>query len=732
MSEEAEDGERTSLSNYADLPIAGPEEDLFGIDPFARSLADSIRRMPTPQGVVIAVNGPWGSGKSSAINLISHHLVDAVMAGELHLVHFNPWWFRGEEALVLAFFRELYAATNPSLGGKAKKALSKLGARLLKAGGVVGTGADALGAGGLGSMASGAMDWLSGLVEDGESVEDLHREVATALAEQSKRFVVIIDDIDRLAPDEALAMFRLVKSVGRLPNVIYLLAFDRILAERVVSERFPSEGPHYLEKIVQASFELPTPEASELTDQLLSRIVSIVGDPDESRVIHFMNMFHAIVAPEVRTPRDVVRYVNALSVTWPAVAGEVEPGDFIAIEAYRIFQPAIYQAVRSHPQDVCGPSSSGYGRDDEESGRLEATLLESAPSKAHYRQGLMRLFPRLEGVWSNMHYGSGSAPRWSRQRRVCAKEHFSTYFRLALGSDAVSEKEIAELVEHAGDEDFVTRKMMAALETTRRNGGTRVPLLLDALNERAADVPLDVAERLLTTLFRHADTMNIDADQARGFDIGSNRLRLHWLLRALLSSRTTLEERSAILMRAMATAGLNWLADVATSAWDDYHPRDGTPEPPEKCLLTREDAGVLKARALAAIEEAAEDGTLGSSVDLAPLLYGWHSFADDDGAAVKAWTAAALDDDEMVARLAAVFTSHSWSHEMGFHGLGDLVSKRNDRASVESLEKIMDRDHFRSRVEELAGRDDLEDELAEPVRRFLRAWQHRDEHGEFG
>jgi predicted KAP-like P-loop ATPase len=723
-------GEQLGVGNYADLPIADPKEDLFGIDPFARSLADSIRQMPTPQGVVIAVNGPWGSGKSSAINLIAHHLADAVATGELHLVHFNPWWFRGEEALVLAFFRELYAATNPSLGGKAKKALSKLGARLLKAGGVVGAGADALGAGGLGGMASGAMDWLSGLIEDGESVEDLHRELATALAGQCKRFVVIIDDIDRLAPDEALAMFRLVKSVGRLPNVIYLLAFDRILAERVVSERFPSEGPHYLEKIVQASFELPTPEASELTDQLLSRIVSIVGDPDESRVIHFMNMFHAIVAPEVRTPRDVVRYVNALSVTWPAVAGEVEPGDFIAIEAYRIFQPAIYQAVRSLPQDVCGPSSSGYGRDDEESARLEAALLENAPNKTHYRQGLMRLFPRLEGVWSNMHYGSDFAPRWSRQRRVCAKEHFPTYFRLALGSDAVSEKEISELVERAGDEDFVTSKMMAALATTRRTGGTRVPLLLDALNERSADIPLDAAERLLTTLFRQADTMNIDADQARGFDIGSNRLRLHWLLRSLLSSRTTLEERSALLMRAMTSASLSWLVDVATSAWDDYHPRDGTPEPSEKCLLTMGDAGGLRARALAAIEEAAKDGSLGGHADLAPLLYRWRYFAEDDGAAAKAWTSAALEDDAMVARLAAAFTAHSWSHGMGFHGLGDMVAKRSDRASVEGLEKIMDKDRFRGRVEEVAARTDLPDEQAGAIQRFLRAWQRRDENGD--
>lgn len=250
--------------DYGDLPISKPEQDMFGIDGFVQSLARSVRNMRSPNGVFIALNGPWGSGKSSAINLLKHHLSDATTAGDMGVVDFNPWWFRGEEALVLAFFRELYAVTKPSLGDKAKKLLPKLGARMLNAGGAVAPIADAAGAAGAGTIASGVMGWLGGMIEDGESVEKLHKELSAALAEQSKRFVVLIDDIDRLAPDEALVMFRMVKSVGRLPNVIYVLSFDRELAERVVAERFPSEGPHYLEKIVQVAFELPAPLETDI------------------------------------------------------------------------------------------------------------------------------------------------------------------------------------------------------------------------------------------------------------------------------------------------------------------------------------------------------------------------------------------------------------------------------------------------------------------------------------
>ena len=38
--------------------------------------------------------------------------------------------------------------------------------------------------------------------------------------------LVVIDDLDRLQPDELLLVFKLIRLVGRLPSVGYILAFD--------------------------------------------------------------------------------------------------------------------------------------------------------------------------------------------------------------------------------------------------------------------------------------------------------------------------------------------------------------------------------------------------------------------------------------------------------------------------------------------------------------------------
>lgn len=710
--------------DYSDNPISKPEQDMFGIDGFVQSLARSVRTMRSPNGVVIALNGPWGSGKSSAINLLKHHLSDATTAGEIEVVDFNPWWFRGEEALVLAFFRELYAATKPSLGNKAKKILPKLGARLLNAGGAIAPIADAAGAAGAGAIASGVMGWLGGMIEDGESVEKLHAALGAALAKQPKRFVVMIDDIDRLAPDEALVMFRMVKSVGRLPNLIYVLSFDRELAERVVAERFPSEGPHYLEKIVQVAFELPAPIASDVHRILVANIDVIVGGIGDKRLVHVMNMFHAAIAPEIRTPRDATRYTNALSITWPAVEGEVDLGDFVAIEAMRLFQPSIYRAVRDNQSLVCEATRDHFDR-DEGAERLDSILLPKIENRKHYRDALIRLFPRLDSIWGNTTHGGRD--RYDKDRRIASSQHFQTYFRMSIDPDAISQSELAKVLECASDEEKVTTLLKTSVTQTRRDGSTRAMAWLDALIAHGDEIPVDAAEPFLRGVFAAAADVNVNADQARGWSIGDNLLRMHWLLRRVLTDRTTLEERSHILFAAVRNAPLVWLGNLTASAWEDRHPTGESKQPKteDECLFTDANTNALRDLFLQRITVAADDGSLINTPDLIRPLYLWRHFLEND-APLRQWMALQIEDEASLVVLAREFTTHSWGQSSE-----DLVSVRSDRASVSSLDKFMDQERFRANLVALQTRLKEGSDDADSVGRFLRAWEYRDEHGDW-
>jgi predicted KAP-like P-loop ATPase len=710
---------------HNDKPISTPSDDRYGIDPFAKSLAASIEKMASPEGTVIALNGPWGSGKSSAVNLVLHHLKES-KSEEIAVINFACWWFRGEEELALAFFRELYAGLGASLGERFKNLLPKIGARLLRAGAMVGPTIDLAGAPGAGAIASGAMNWLSGLIRQDDTVEKLHLELSRALAEQKKRFLIVIDDIDRLAPDEALLIFRLVKSVGRLPNVIYLLVFDRLLAEAVVEEKYPTEGPHYLEKIIQAGFDIPEPRQDDLRRELLSQIDEICGSPDPDSTLRFMNVFYDVVAPEIRTPRDLIRLTNALAVTWSAVGNEVDRADFIGLEVLRLLQPAIYRALRSNKERLTTTTGSLSRRTQEQRNQFDNALLSGIPQadRARLQRALMRLFPPLSSVWSNVVYGDHSKVEWSRERRVCSRDHFDSYFRFTISDDVLAKEDIDQLVARASDDAFISTALRDGLAIKRSGGGTKAALILDQLNLHANNVADDHVQPLLTTIFRLGDELDVQADEAKAFSIGDNHLRIHWLLRRLTLERFDFARRSTIFVAACQTAALGWLVDFASSAYEDYHPGAGKSlEQESQCLTTAADAELLRALAFSRIRKSAEIDELGLHTKLVYLLYRWRDFSDDSGAEVRGWTDEQLARDEMVVRFARAFTSHGWSHSAS-----DVVAQRTTRVEVRSLNDLVDKEKFRTRIAELLGKSTLSPEEAATLNEFSDAWRRQEQH----
>ena len=707
---------------HNDKPISSPSEDRYGIDPFAKALAASIERMPPPEGTVIALNGPWGSGKSSVVNLVLHHLKQS-KSEEITVLNFACWWFRGEEQLALAFFRELYAGLGASLGERFKNFLPRIGARLLRTSAMVGPAVDLAGAPGAGALASGVMNWLSGLIKEDDTVEKLHAELSKALADQKKRFLIVIDDIDRLAPDEALLIFRLVKSIGRLPNVTYFLVFDRLLAEAIVQEKYPTEGPHYLEKIIQAGFEIPEPRQDDLRHQLLGQIAEICGTPDAKDMVRFMNVFYDVVAPEMRTPRDVIRFTNSLAVTWPAVRNDVDRADFIGLEVLWVLRPAAYRALRSNKMRLTTTTGPLSRWTQEQRSQFDQTLLSSVAEagRERVRQALMRLFPPLASVWSNVVFGDHSKAEWSRERRVCASDHFDLYFRFSISDDVLAKQEIDELVARASDDAFVSATLREGLAVKRSSGGTKAALIIEELNLHANSVADDRVQPLLTTIFRLGDELDIAADEAKAFSIGGNHLLIHWLLRRLTLERFDLARRSAIFMAACETAALGWLVDFASSAHEDYHPRTGkSSEQESQCLTTSNDAELLRVMALTQIRKAVETGELWAHTRLAYLMYRWRDFAEDC-AEVRQWTDELLASDEMVVLFAKAFTSYGWSQSAS-----DTVAQRTTLANVGHLNGILDKDRFRMRIEELVGRDRLSPEVLSVINEFLDAWRRYD------
>jgi predicted KAP-like P-loop ATPase len=707
---------------HNDSPIENFEDDLYGVTPFAKALAKSFVNIDSPVGTTIALNGSWGSGKSSAVNLIRRELKN--LGNErLVVTDFKCWWYRGEEALALAFLQDLHSTLKDSLGDKVKDLIPSLTQRLLQAGPIIGTAVSLASGSPWAALIPSASKFVSAFFPDGKTVETTFKKLSTVLEQENRRFLIIVDDIDRLSPEEAIAVFRLIKSIGQLPNIMYLLVFDRTLADKAVEVRYPSEGPHFLEKIIQASFELPTPMQTDLNNAILSSLERICGSPDQSQVRRIMNVFYDAVAPYITSPRHVARFQNAISVTWPAISKEISIADFIALETLRLYEPTLFKAIRAGKAAVCGTRQQG-DRDQRDERRLEPFLKEVPESRREVAKlALLRLFPRLE----EMGYGDHFRQQWDAERRVCIESHFDTYFRLSLSDETLPMGKIEDLIARANDRAFVQATMRSAAQSNRRTGSTMVPVYLDELNTHALSVNKDNVEPLLSALFSIHDDIDLKIDSDRGFmGIANTSLRFHWLIRRLTGERFSIAERTAIYKKAIASASIGWLVDFVSSAREDYREREGQQRREEDCLISQDSLIELSVSALEAIRSAAADMSLLKHQDLIYILYCWRDFLNNDPSEVRKWTDGLLSNPEALVIIARGLTSRSWSMGMGgFGALGDRVSMPTTIAQIDDKTDILNVRAFREALDRLVTDKTIDGDSLTIVKEFLEAWDRK-------
>jgi predicted KAP-like P-loop ATPase len=371
-----------------------------------------------------------------------------------------------------------------------------------------------------------------------------------------------------------------------------------------------------------------------------------------------------------------------------------------------------------------GSDSRGARYSQEQKNEYDSLLLGAADpkNKERLRRGLKRIFPRLESVWGNLLYGQDSLVGWERERRVCAKSRFDSYFRFSIGDDALRKDEIDSLIKNARDENFIKENLRRSLEIIRPDGSTKTALVLDELNLHSQEVPDEAVEPLLTAIFDVVDELDTPRDVARGFSIGDNPLRVHWLMRRLTLERFDLNDRSTIIVRCSKNASLGWLVDLATSAYEAHFPREGkSPESEQRCITTKQDAELLRLQALKAIRKAVKAGRLIAHAKLAYLLFRWRDFAKDNGKQVKRWTKAELTKDDHVVMFAKALTSHGWSQS-----IEDTVARRTTVASVSGLELILDVAGFRKRIDSVLASGRLSEDQQLTLSEFVEAWKRHE------
>jgi predicted KAP-like P-loop ATPase len=88
-----------------DRPVESSEQDRLGFTASANQVAEAIQKFASPEGFVLGLEGAWGSGKSSYVNLIINALRKSGSPPEI--VKFSPWLISSRYGLLGELFREV-------------------------------------------------------------------------------------------------------------------------------------------------------------------------------------------------------------------------------------------------------------------------------------------------------------------------------------------------------------------------------------------------------------------------------------------------------------------------------------------------------------------------------------------------------------------------------------------------------------------------------------------------
>jgi hypothetical protein len=483
----------------SDAPLTSKDQDRFGRWPFAVRIAETLANRADPSSLVVGLYGPWGDGKTSALQMMQEALKSQP---RVVVVSFNPWHYGSEQQLLKGFFATLASALGKSLATWSEKmgdVLNKYGSILSVASVSVAQVVDI----NPGSAVAGVGAALSAV-----ELDELKGRVESILREQKTRIVVLIDDIDRLDRSEIHAIFRLVKLSASFQYTSYVLAFDDEMVAAALGERYggggAGEGRKFLEKIVQVPLHLPPAdeiELRQLTFQGVDAALTVAGvELSQERSEAFARHFVDGIEPHLRTPRQAKLYCNALTFALPLLKGEVDVTDLMLIEAIRVFFPRLYGAIRDNP-DLFLLSSRGQELDQRRnrtrqliSESLQGSGLQEHECEQIRTRLLEPMFPRI----GDMGYGSEWDAKWSQKKLIRARDYFQRYFSYAIPPGDVGDVELEAFLAEISNADVVKR-MFLSWHSRRA-----VPRLISKLRQKDGSIPPRMARPLAIAIAANA------------------------------------------------------------------------------------------------------------------------------------------------------------------------------------------------------------------------------------
>lgn len=326
---------------YPDLPLHKEAEmlgknisdvDTLNRSVFAREMAEVIGKMRPKHAFTVGISGPWGSGKTSLMELIKEELKQRC---EHHVfIDFSPWYFGSSETLITSFFSllESKARITGKLASELKsyaKALQTLEKSFLKT------------------------ELVSSLFAEEIPIKERFESISKQIEYEGLYFIIFVDDLDRMESQEIISVLRLIRLIANFPNTFYFVGYDKNYVTEAIREHLTKhEASRYLDKIFNVEFKIPETNVDVIKERVRSTVEAKLGqlttknwqiDPKELNLAFDYHRTATILKHE----RDVKRFSNNLLIRLIPIKNEVNFYHLFLLELINFKRSDLTDAIYS-------------------------------------------------------------------------------------------------------------------------------------------------------------------------------------------------------------------------------------------------------------------------------------------------------------------------------------------------------------------------------------------------
>jgi len=322
-------------------------EDLDGLgrNKFARQIAEEIILLRPYRAFAVGINGSWGSGKTSLIDLIIEKIQSYNYKNDTLFIEFFPWYSKDTESLI-SHFLSLVEKTYRKNGNLSAhihayaKAIKVIEKKFFET------------------------EFTALLSDENSEIKSRYDSIVQEIGKENKLLIIKVDDLDRLSTNEIIDTLRLIRIIANFPNTVYLVGYDKNYINSAIEQGLTKHNPEkYIDKVFNVEFKIPELLPYTISERLKTHFLEVakgligfgegkINEIEFKQMEEFFRTNIMQLSHYIENERDIVRFTNNLFMRFLSINDEINFSDFFLLEMINYKYPNTYLDIYKNKESL--------------------------------------------------------------------------------------------------------------------------------------------------------------------------------------------------------------------------------------------------------------------------------------------------------------------------------------------------------------------------------------------